>query len=111
MDEYSAVDGSLTTYDLVSGVVGLRAECLPGPGCNDQTTGVRFGLIVQSANRERDPVDQQEVAPHNPKVDGSIDFWIDDSDPMPITVEDRHYRYRVFSTVVPLKNIVWNPNP
>lgn len=105
MDEIGFDDGSVTTYDLVPGVVGLRAQCLPATTpCNDQTTAVRFGLIVKSGNQEKDKVIQQEVS----IVDGkaSIAFWPGDS--LALGDEELRYRYRIFQTVVPLKNIIWN---
>ena len=95
--ERSADDGSTTVYDLVPGVVGLRAQCLPG-ACNAQPKAVRFGLVVRSGNREK-----AQVSP------ASIEYWQGES--LALSDEKRHYRYRVFNTVVPLKNIVWNPNP
>ena len=113
MDEYDPDDGSLTSYDLISGVVGLRAQCLPATApCNDQTTAVRFGLIVKSGNREKDKIErQQEVARVGGKA--SIAFWSGKDAPtlnldLDGNDEALHYRYRVFQTVVPLKNIIWN---
>ena len=112
MDELNAGNGSVSTYDLVPGVVGLRAACLPAMPCSDSTTAIRFGLIVRSSNREKDAVVQQEVTIVDKKA--LIAFWPGDGAPTHDLGSDEealHYRYRVFQTVVPLKNIVWNTSP
>ena len=114
VDELSTSDGSVTTYDLAPGVVGLRAACLPAMPCSESSTAIRFGLIIRSGNREKDVVAQQEVKVVEGKA--SIAFWPGDGAPtldLDLSSNDEalHYRYRVFQTVVPLKNIVWNTNP
>ena len=114
VDELDAGDGSVTTYDLAPGVVGLRAACLPAMPCGESTTAIRFGLIVRSANREKEALTQQEV--NVAKGKASIAFWPGDGAPafdLDLSSNDEalHYRYRVFQTVVPLKNIVWNTSP
>ena len=109
MDERSPVDGSVTSYDLIPGVVGLRADCLPaGAGCSEATKAVRFGLIVRSGQREKSAVEQSEVTRSG--SDAYIAYWPGDGAPRyALDAEGRHYRYRVFQTIVPLKNIIWNP--
>ena len=113
MDELNVSDGSVSTFDLVPGVVGLRATCLPAAPCSESTTAIRFGLIVRSGNREKDAIDrQQEVSVSDGKA--SIAFWPGKDAPtfdLGSEEDALHYRYRVFQTVVPLKNIVWNPIP
>ena len=112
VDELNASDGSVTTYDLAPGVVGLRAACLPAMACSESTTAIRFGLIVKSGNREKDAVAQQEVKVVEGKA--SIAFWPGEGAPTHDLGSDEealHYRYRVFQTVVPLKNIIWNTSP
>ena len=113
MDERDPVYGSVTSYDLASGAVGLRArygrdnngdgvldvfdnetEKLKAAGVK-ALLAVQFGLIVRSGNREK-----TQVSP------ASIAFWPGES--LDLGDEERHYRYRVFQTVVPLKNIIWN---
>jgi len=117
MDERSLVDGSLTTFDLIPGVIGLRARYgrdTTGDGVLDEpldndTAGliaagvvgnntlvaVQISLIVRSGNWERN-----EVSP------ATIDYWPGET--LALGADDRHYRYRVFQTVVPLKNTIWN---
>ena len=99
MDEFNPDDGSLTSYDLVSGVVGLRAECLPKAEekdlpCSSQTNAVRFSLAVQSAVREKGDVTNEVV------------YW--PGELQELEGEQRRYRYRVFTTIVPFKNVIWN---
>lgn len=112
MEERSAVDGSISTYDLAHGVMGLRAQCLPD-GCDKQPTAIRFGLIVRSDSREKEVIKQAEVEVST-GGGASIAFWPGKDAPtfdLGSQEEALHYRYRVFQTVVPLKNVVWNPAP
>ena len=107
MDELDFDQGTVASYDLVPGVMALRAECLPG-ACNEQPTAIRFGLIVRSGNREKDVLDQREVQVVGGKA--AIVFWSGDDAPQyDLDEEARHYRYRVFTTIVPFKNVIWNP--
>lgn len=113
MDERDPTDGSVTSYELIPGAVGLRARYgrdTNGDGVLDvfdkdsaaliaaggnTLFALQFGLIVRSGNREK-----AQVSP------ASIVYWPGES--LDLGAEDRHYRYRVFQTVVPLKNIIWN---
>ena len=104
MDDYDKPEnGSLTSYDLVSGVVGLRAVCLPDAKCGSQTTAVRFSLAVQSAVREK--IDKDD--PSKSEITREIVYWPGES--QELEGEQRYYRYRVFTTIVPFKNVIWNP--
>jgi type IV pilus assembly protein PilW len=117
MDERNLVDGSLTTFDLIPGVIGLRARygrdtnadgvldtfdnntadlIAKGVGGNNTLVAVQISLIVRSGNWERN-----EVSP------AAIAYWLN-GPAVAIGPDDRHYRYRVFQTVVPLKNMIWN---
>jgi type IV pilus assembly protein PilW len=118
MEERNLADGSLTIFDLIPGVIGLRARYgrdtnadgvledsefdnetadLIAKGANGDNTlvAVQISLIVRSGNWER-----TEVSP------ATIDYWPGET--LAIGPDDRHYRYRVFQTVVPLKNMIWN---
>jgi type IV pilus assembly protein PilW len=126
MDERNMVTGIVETFDLIPGVVGLRArygrdttgngllnDFVAGPqatrdlitaGATGLNTlvAVQISLIVRSRNWEK-----TEVSP------AAIAYWpVDANNPNPptraIAPDDRHYRYRVFQTVVPLKNMIWN---
>ncbi|HXV12315.1 MAG TPA: PilW family protein, partial [Burkholderiales bacterium] len=67
---------------------------------------VRIGVIARSGLYEK-----TEVTPV-----GAIKLW-PDSAVAPTTVgpiwtptaEERHYRYKVFHTVVPVRNMIWRP--
>lgn len=117
MEERNLVDGSLTTFDLIPGVIGLRARygrdtnadgvldafdndtpalIAAGVGGNNTLVAVQISLIVRSGNWERN-----EVSP------AAIAYWLN-GPAVAIGPDDRHYRYRVFQTVVPLKNMIWN---
>jgi type IV pilus assembly protein PilW len=115
MDERNLVDATLTTFDLIPGVIGLRARygrdtdadgvlndfSFAVPVAANALVAVQISLIVRSGNWERD-----EVSP------AAIAYWPPDAnDPNPtraLAPDERHYRYRVFQTVVPLKNMIWN---
>jgi type IV pilus assembly protein PilW len=117
MDERNMVAGIVETFDLIPGVVGLRARygrdttgdgvldepldndtadlIAKGAGGDNTLVAVQISLIVRSGNWER-----TEVSP------ATIDYWPGET--LAIGPDDRHYRYRVFQTVVPLKNMIWN---
>lgn len=118
MDERNLADASLTSFDLIPGVVGLRARYgrdTDNDGALDlfdndtadviaksqaadsgnTLNAIQFGLIVRSGNREKELVSPASIA-----------FWPGET--LALDDEARRYRYRVFQTVVPLKNIIWN---
>lgn len=118
MDERSLVDASQTSFDLIPGVVGLRARYgrdTDNDGALDvfdndtadflakslatesgnTLNAVQFALIVRSGKREKEQVSPTSIA-----------FWPGET--LALADEARHYRYRVFQTIVPLKNIIWN---
>ena len=118
MDERNLVDASLTSFDLIPGVVGLRARYgrdTDNDGALDvfdndtddllarslaadsgnTLNAVQFALIVRSGKREKDLVSAASIA-----------FWPGET--LSLDDEARHYRYRVLQTIVPLKNIIWN---
>ena len=101
MDAYDPEDGSMIVppVELVYGVLGLRALCLPkaaegDPPCSDRTTAVRFGIVVKSAVR-----DTYEVS-------DTVEYWPGET--QELEGEQRYYRYRTFNTIVPFKNVLWN---
>ena len=117
--EPANVGASFTSYDLIPGVIGLRARY--GRDTDDDgavdvfdndtadliakslasTSGntlvaIQFSLIVRSGNWEK-----AEVSP------AAIAYWPGGPE-LALDDDARHYRYRVFQTVVPLKNMLWN---
>jgi len=114
MDERNMVTGNVDTYALIPGVIGMRVRygrdtnadgvldtfdndtpALMAAGANT-LVAVQISLIVRSGNWERN-----EVSP------AAIAYWLNGPTEA-IGPDDRHYRYRVFQTVVPLKNMIWN---
>ena len=128
MDERNLADASVTSFDLIPGVVGLRARYgrdTDNDGALDvfdndtddllakslaadsgnTLNAVQFALIVRSGKWEKDVLVQHEVQ-KNPEGQYVIEFWPGET--LPLDDEARHYRYRVFQTIVPLKNFIWN---
>jgi type IV pilus assembly protein PilW len=88
------------------GVVDLYDEATPTTSAEwAQVLAVRIALVARSGLYEKD-----EVSP------ATIRLW-DDSAAAPTTTgpvwtlsaDERHYRYKVFQTVVPLRNMIWRP--
>lgn len=114
VDERSTTTGMIISYDLIPGVMGMRARYgrdTSNDGVLDvfdndtaamiaaggvTLTAVQFSLIVRSGNWERD-----EVSP------ASLEYW-PGGPTLSLSGDDRHYRYRVFQSIVPLKNVIWN---
>ena len=118
MDERNLADASLTSFDLIPGVVGLRARYgrdTDNDGVLDlfdsetaeviakslvsesgnTLNAIQFALIVRSGKREKELLSPASIA-----------FWPGET--LALDDEARRYRYRVFQTVVPLKNLIWN---
>lgn len=57
-------------------------------------TNIRMGVAVKSPKRER------------AVVSGDVTLW-PGGPVIPVAGEDRYYRYRVYSSIVPLRNIIW----
>ena len=112
---------------IAEGVVALRAQYIldtDGDGQSDQfvdpwdtqpsnwnwthVVGIRFALV--SRNDRRDP--------EKTMANGSLELWpgttLANGTEIPtqnlaLTEEQQHYRYRVYQTIVPLRNYIWNP--
>lgn len=61
---------------------------------------IRIAVVTRSAQYERETVSPASLTLWT-KINGGDDA------PPTYTVPDRNYRYKVFTTVVPLKNVVW----
>lgn len=88
------------------GVVDLFDEITPATTAQwAQVLAVRVAVVARSGLYEK-----EEVSP------ATIRMW-EDSAAAPttagpvwtLTADDRHYRYKVFQTVVPLRNLIWKP--
>ncbi|MDR0259421.1 MAG: PilW family protein [Comamonas sp.] len=96
-------------YDINGdGQIDNRAEWTASPslsGSNtepdwDKVLAVRIAVVVRSSQFERD-----EVTAEPPRwASGSKQFWTDEDAP---GSDWKHYRYRVYESVIPLRNTLW----
>lgn len=89
------------------GAIDLYDQVLPTSSALwDQVIGVRFSLVARSHTRESDMVSP-----------ASLELWpaqtlngnVYAAPTMALSDEQRHYRYKVFQTLVPLRNQIWRP--
>lgn len=66
---------------------------------------VRVGVVARSALRENETIDQPNPLPLLPEVTDSGGVSIGAA--ATYSVPDARYRYRAYSTVIPLKNVIW----
>ena len=84
---------------------GAWYQSLPGLKANPtawlkevrRLLAVRVAIVTRSAQYEKDAV-----------TTGPL-LMLDDTVSMTLNADDRHYRYRVLETIVPLRNALWNP--
>ncbi|MGH8648765.1 MAG: PilW family protein, partial [Burkholderiales bacterium] len=88
------------------GVVDVFNETAPASGAEwAAVLAIRIAVVARSGLYEKD-----EVSP------ATIRLW-EDSATSPtttgpvwtLTSDERHYRYKVFQTVIPLRNMLWRP--
>lgn len=93
-DSGNPLDGVVDTWDQVTPAAG-------SPGCMFQRIqALRIGILARSATPERAPV--TATAPS----------WAGGNFAMTSLGPDwKQYRYRVFQTIAPLRNIIWMPPP
>lgn len=94
--------------DLVGGdgIVDTFDEVTPATQAAwTQVLAVRIAVVARASQYEKD-----EVSP------ATIQLWPDSAvapttaGPVwTLTADDRHYRYKVFQTTVPLRNMIWKP--
>ena len=70
----------------------------------NQVLAIRVAVVARSSLYEKDPVSP------------TIRLWDDSVNPpttfgpvWTLTSDERHYRYKVFQTVIPLRNMLWRP--
>ncbi|MCZ2414239.1 MAG: PilW family protein [Burkholderiales bacterium] len=73
----------------------------PGAADVPRIRAVRVAVVARSAQYEK-----EQVSP------ASLALWEagDPGDPPPsraLTSDERHYRYKVFTTIVPIRNVIW----
>jgi type IV pilus assembly protein PilW len=92
-----------------SGVVDTWNNTLPANATQwMQVRAVRVALVARSAKFEKTAVTADCIAPNNPP--NSL-FWSGGcfTPPIPADGTDWHYyRYRVYETVVPMRNMIWS---
>lgn len=74
-----------------------------------QVLAVRFAIVARSGTRETNAVTTSpvQVWPEMTLPNGSVLA----AATMPLTSEQTHYRYRVFGSMVPIRNLIWQvPN-
>jgi len=88
------------------GVVDLFDEITPATAAQwAQVLAVRLAVVARSGLYEKDQVGPATIRMWEdtaaaPTTTGPV--WT-------LTADDRHYRYKVFQTVVPLRNLIWKP--
>jgi len=88
------------------GVVDLFEEITPATATDwAAVLAIRVAVVARSGLYEKD-----EVSP------ATIRLWEDSATPptttgpvWTLTPDERHYRYKVFQTVIPLRNMIWRP--
>jgi len=85
------------------GVVDVYEEGAPADW--NQVLAIRVAVVARSSLYEKDPVSP-----------ATIRLWDDSANPpttngpvWTLTSDERHYRYKVFQTVIPLRNMLWRP--
>lgn len=66
---------------------------------------IRVGVVARSALRENEVIDQPNPLPLLPAVTDSGGTTIGAAETY--SVPDARYRYRAYSTVIPLRNVIW----
>jgi type IV pilus assembly protein PilW len=101
--QFQAQYGKDTNND---GVVDVYNETTPATTTEwNAVLAIRVAVVARSGLFEKD-----EVSP------ATIRIWDDSANPptttgpvWTLTSDERHYRYKVFNTVIPLRNMIWRP--
>jgi len=116
----------ITDLDLVDGIVDLRAQygrdtdgdgdvdvysatfpSFPGPPTAaewQQVIAVRVGVVARVGNYEKPTGANCDATTLNPTWQGGTFGW---TDLTVVTNQARCYRYRVFETTIPIRNMIW----
>jgi len=70
------------------------------PSSNKEVVSVRIGILVQSVQYVKEMVSPISVVLWK---DGTVNGPI-----INLSNEQRHYRYRTYETIIPIRNIIWN---
>ena len=89
-------DGTIDTWQPATGTWSSANLPLQPLATLQQIRAVRVAIVTRSADYERDVVTPGPLL----MFDGAVS--------MNLTADQQHYRYKVFETIVPLRNAVWN---
>lgn len=75
------------------------------PALNDwqNIIGVKFSVVTKSATKDTDLISEITTIPATKLSDGSTSAAITKT----LSGDDRYFRYKTFSTIVPLRNVLW----
>lgn len=91
----------------MDGAVDAFNQTTPATACDWVRVGaIRLAVVARNSQYNKTNADGTEVTASAPVWDGSADAPIN----LTADAEWQHYRYRVFQTVVPLRNLVWLGN-
>lgn len=92
----ATINGTVVT-SWVSGATAINSTNV------QRVIALRVGVVARSTKREDDEIDQPNPLPlFNEKADSTNGV-----DAVSFTIPDTHMRYRAYSTIIPLKNIIW----
>lgn len=67
---------------------------------------IRFAIVARSGQYEKPDSSGNPVSPATITLWTEMNPMLDDPAPV-FTVPDQNYRYKVFTTIVPMKNVIW----
>jgi type IV pilus assembly protein PilW len=111
-----------TTNNLVDGIVFLKVQYGLASSASSTTVtswvsgstvidssnvnrviAIRVGIVARSAAREKEAIDQPNPLPVFSEMADSSGT----TDAVSFPIPDDHSRYRAYSTIIPLKNVIW----
>jgi type IV pilus assembly protein PilW len=88
------------------GIIDLFEEAAPANAAQWATVlAVRIALVSRSSLYEKEEVSPATLQLWEESADAPTNFGM----VWNLTADERHYRYKVFQTVVPLRNMIWRP--
>lgn len=109
------ITATALSQDITAWVNPSGAWATPSPGDVARIKAIRIAVVARSTNPERDDVTDATCTTPGGTVSAGPCAWIDDSVASPAPAIDlsglgadwRRFRYRVYETVVPLRNVIW----
>ncbi|MDP2826186.1 MAG: PilW family protein [Sulfuritalea sp.] len=93
----SATAASTTVTQWVSGSTALSSANV------GRVIAIRVGVVARSSARENEVIDQPNPLPVFPEMSDSSGG----TDAVTFAIPDTRSRYRAYSTIIPLKNVIW----